>query len=129
LQAAKLIKGQGQITEGEREILARASSNISDPAESIYKKAKMLEAIARKNDEMGKLYRSADKSQTRNFTDFIDKDPTIQKLNAQYRTELTQILNEKVDFSKARAAVAAGGAKKVQHPTEIQAIINKGKPQ
>jgi hypothetical protein len=28
LQAAKLIKGQGQITEGEREILRRASASI-----------------------------------------------------------------------------------------------------
>jgi hypothetical protein len=128
LQAAKMIKGQGQITEGEREILARASSSISDPAESIYKKAKMLEAIARKNDEMGKLYRSADPSETRSFRQFIDKDPTIQKLNAQYRKELTEILNEKVDLSKQRTA-AAGGAKKVQHPADIQAIINKGKPQ
>lgn len=77
---------------------------------------------------MGKLYRSADPSETRSFRQFIDKDPTIQKLNAQYRKELTEILNEKVDLSKQRTA-AAGGAKKVQHPADIQAIINKGKPQ
>jgi soluble lytic murein transglycosylase-like protein len=126
LQAAKLIKGQGQITEGEREILARASSSIKDPAESIYKKAKMLEAISRKNEELGKLYRSADPTSTRNFRQFIDKDETVAKLNAQYRKELTAILNEEVDFSKQRAAA---GGKKVQHPADIQAIINKGKPQ
>ncbi len=126
LQAAKMIKGQGQITEGEREILARASSSIKDPAEAIYKKAKMLEAIARKNDEMGKLYREADPTSTRNFRQFIDKDPNIKQLNAQYRKELTDILNEKVDFSKQRNA--AGSSKKIEHPKDIKAILDRNKP-
>lgn len=124
LQAAKMIKGQGQITEGEREILARASSSIKDPAEAIYKKAKMLEAIARKNDELGKLYRAADPTATKNFRQFIDKNPEVTKLNEKFRKELSDILNEEVDFSKQRAA---SGAKKIQHPSDIQAIINKGK--
>ena len=124
LQAAKMIKGQGQITEGEREILARASSSIKDPAEAIYKKAKMLEAIARKNDELGKLYRATDPTATKNFRDFIDRNPQVMKLNEKFRKELTDILNEEVDFSKQRAA---SGAKKIQHPADIEAIIKKGK--
>lgn len=124
LQAAKMIKGQGQITEGEREILARASSSIKDPAEAIYKKAKMVEAIARKNDELGKLYRAADPKAIRNFRQFYDQDPGVAKLHEKYRKELSGILNEEVDFSKQRAAA---GAKKIQHPPAIQAIIDKDK--
>jgi hypothetical protein len=121
LQAAKMIKGQGQITEGEREILARASSSVRDPAESIYKKAKMLEAIARKNDELAKIYGSGD--EYKNFRQF-KTDPRVKALDVKYRDELKTILNEKVDFSKQRADA---GLKQVQHPSDIQAIINKGK--
>jgi len=125
LQAAKLIKGQGQITEGEREILARASSSIKDPSEAIYKKAKMLEAIARKNDELGKIYKASSDDETKNFRKFLKEDPRIAALNKQYRTELTEILNEKVDFTKQRAA--AGGKKPV-YPKEVQDAIDRNKP-
>lgn len=126
LQAAKMIKGQGQITEGEREILARASSSAMDPSESIYKKAKMLEAIARKNDELGKIYKEASDDETKNFRKFIKENPKVAELNKQYREELRTILNEKVDFTKQREAA---GLKKVQHPADIEAILNKGKKQ
>jgi hypothetical protein len=125
LQAAKLIKGQGQITEGEREILARASSSIKDPSESIYKKAKMLEAIARKNDALGKVYKESSDDQTKNFRKFMKEDPRVAALNKQYRAELTEILNEKVDFTKQRAA--AGGKKPV-YPKEVQDAIDRNKP-
>jgi hypothetical protein len=125
LQAAKMIKGQGQITEGEREILARASSSIKDPAESIYKKARMLEAIARKNDALGKVYKESSDEQTKNFRKFIKEDPRVAALNKQYRAELTEILNEKVDFTKLRAAA---GAKKPVYPKEVQDAINRNKP-
>ena len=120
LQAAKMIKGQGQITEGEREILSRASSSIKDPAEAIYKKAKMLEAIAKKNDELSKIY--GDGSEYKNFRQF-KTDARVKELDDKYRDELKTILNEKVDFSKQRESA---GLKKVQHPADIQAILNKG---
>ena len=127
LKAASLIKGQGQITEGEREILKRASSSIKDPAEAIYKKAKMLEALAKKHDEMREIYaKTPGPAKNRNFETFMEEDPRILKLHDNYRKELSVILNEKVDFSKQRAA--AGKTKKLEHPSEIQAIINKGKP-
>ena len=125
LKAAKLIKGQGQITEGEREILKRASSDIRDPAESIYKKAKMIEALGRKNEEMRKIYSNTPLKDKSDFETFRETNPEIRKLDALYRAELINIVNENVDFSKQRAAA---GAKKVQHPADIQAIINKGKP-
>jgi hypothetical protein len=125
LKAAKLIKGQGQITEGEREILKRASSDIRDPAESIYKKAKMIEALGRKNEEMRKIYSNTPLKDKTDFETFRETNPEIRKLDALYRAELINIVNENVDFSKQRAAA---GAKKVQHPADIQAIINKGKP-
>jgi soluble lytic murein transglycosylase-like protein len=125
LKAAKLIKGQGQITEGEREILKRASSDIRDPAEAIYKKAKMIEALGRKNEEMRKIYSNAPLKDKTDFETFRETNPEIRKLDVIYRAELNNIVNENVDFSKQRAAA---GAKKVQHPADIQAIINKGKP-
>lgn len=127
LKAASLIKGQGQITEGEREILKRASSSIKDPAEAVFKKARMLEALAKKHDEMREIYaKTPGTAKNRNFEKFMEENPQIQKLHVQYRQELSEILNEKVDFSKQRAA--AGKTKPVQHPKEVQAIIDRNKP-
>jgi hypothetical protein len=106
LKAAKLIKGQGQITEGEREILQRASSSLKDPAESIYKKAKMLERIADMNAELGEIY--GDGSKYPNFRTFaMSKDPRVIDIHKRYTKDLTDILNEKVDFRKNAPGAAA----------------------
>ena len=103
LKAAKLIKGQGQITEGEREILKHASSSTKDPAEAVYKKAKMLERIADLNEELSKIYGNGSKFQ--NFRDF-NTDPRVIAIHQRYQKDLEGILNEKVDFSKAAPGVA-----------------------
>lgn len=111
LKAAKLIKGQGQITEGEREILQRASSSLKDPAEAIYKKAKMLERIADLNAELGKIYGNGSKYP--NFRDFaFSDDPRVLDIHARYTKDLENILNEKVDFRKNAPGAPAPAAPK-----------------
>ena len=122
LNAAKIIKGQGQITEGEREILQRASASISDPAELIYKKARILERANRKNEELAAIYGSGE-----NFNDFrkFSQDKRFVEIMGRYRNELEDIMNEEVDFRKLKSGAAAKGP---SHPEDIQAIINRNKP-
>ena len=121
LQAAKIIKGQGQITEGEREILQRASSSISDPAELIYKKARILERANQKNEELAKIYGSGEK-----FTNFrkFAQDPQFQAIMKKFRADLNGIMDEEVSFNKPKVGAKPG---KVDHPEDIQEIIKRNK--
>lgn len=121
LQAAKIIKGQGQITEGEREILQRASSSISDPAELIYKKARILERANQKNEELAKIYGSGEK-----FTNFrkFAQDPQFQAIMKKFRTDLNGIMDEEISFNKPKVGAKPG---KVDHPEDIQEIIKRNK--
>ena len=121
LQAAKIIKGQGQITEGEREILQRASSSISDPAELIYKKARILERANQKNEELAKIYGSGEK-----FTNFrkFAQDPQFQAIMKKYRQDLNGIMDEEISFNKPKVGAKPG---KVDHPEDIQEIIKRNK--
>lgn len=121
LKAARMIKGQGQITEGERDILKNASSSIKDPAEAIYKKAKMLERIADLNEELSKIY--GDGSGFKNFRTF-NQDPRVIDIHKRYQNDLNNILNEQVSFNRGTpgAAPAAG-------PKEGDTSVSKsGKP-
>jgi len=119
LQAAKLIKGQGQITEGEREILQRASSNISDPAELIYKKARVLERVTKMNEELSKVYGTGE-----GYTDFrkFKNDPEFIRIHKEFRGDLENILKESPSFARPVA-----GQPKTQYPQDIQNIINRNK--
>jgi hypothetical protein len=121
LQAAKIIKGQGQITEGEREILQRASSSISDPAELIYKKARILERANQKNEELAKIYGSGEK-----FTNFrkFAQDPQFQAIMKKFRADLNGIMDEEISFNKPKVGAKPG---KVDHPEDIQEIIKRNK--
>jgi len=121
LQAAKIIKGQGQITEGEREILQRASSSISDPAELIYKKARILERANQKNEELARIYGSGEK-----FTNFrkFAQDPQFQEIMKKYRQDLNGIMDEEISFNKPKVNAKPG---KVDHPEDIQEIIKRNK--
>lgn len=103
LQAAKLIKGQGQITEGEREILQRASSSIKDPAELIYKKARAIERITEMNEQLAAIYGDGEK-----FTNFrkFKTDPEFKRIHSEFRADLVKILNEKVDFTRSKVGAA-----------------------
>ena len=124
LQAAKLIKGQGQITEGEREILQRASSNINDPAELIYKKARVLERVTKMNEELSKVYGTGE-----NFTDFrkFKNDPEFIRIHKEFRGDLENILKESPPFARSIAGPTASIKSQVKHPQEIQDIINRNK--
>jgi hypothetical protein len=120
LQAAKLIKGQGQITEGEREILRRASASLDDPAELLYKKARILERANQKNEALAAIYGSGEK-----FADFekFSQNPDFRKIMKEYKADLNSIMDEKVDFRK----IKPGAATKAKHPDDIQDLINKSK--
>jgi hypothetical protein len=124
LQAAKLIKGQGQITEGEREILQRASSNISDPAELIYKKARVLERVTKMNEELSKVYGTGE-----GYTDFrkFKNDPEFIRIHKEFRGDLENILKESPSFVRPIAGQPKQVKPQVQHPQEIQDIINRNK--
>jgi hypothetical protein len=122
LQAAKLIKGQGQITEGEREILRRASASLDDPAELLYKKARILERANQKNEALAAIYGSGEK-----FADFekFSQDPEFRKIMKEYKVDLNNIMSEKVDFKKLKPGVEPS---KGAHPPDIQDIIKRNKP-
>jgi hypothetical protein len=124
LQTAKLIKGQGQITEGEREILQRASSSISDPAELIYKKAKVLERVTKMNEELAQVYGTGE-----NFTNFrkFKDDPEFKRIHKEFRGDLENILKESPSFVRPIAGQPTAVKPQVQHPQEIQDIINRNK--
>ena len=119
LQAAKLIKGQGQITEGEREILQRASSSIKDPAELIYKKARVLERVTAMNEQLAAVYGDGEK-----FTNFrkFKNDPEFKRIHAEFRGDLENILNEKTDFTRPKA----GAPSAIKEGTED--VSKTGKP-
>jgi hypothetical protein len=121
LQAAKLIKGQGQITEGEREILRRASASLDDPAELLYKKARIIERATRKNEQLAAIYGAGEK-----FADFekFSQDPEFKQIMKEYRADLNNIMGEKVDFRKLKPGATSP---KVQHPSDIQDILNRNK--
>lgn len=119
LQAAKLIKGQGQITEGEREILQRASSSIKDPAELIYKKARVLERVTAMNEQLAAIYGDGEK-----FTNFrkFKNDPEFKRIHSEFRGDLENILNEKTDFTRSKA----GAPSAIKEGTED--VSKTGKP-
>lgn len=99
LEAAKLVQGQGSVSDGERAIIKSASLNISDPAEVIYKKAKMLE----RREELNKALRSAYKGGKgyASFSDFMDDERSpAYALIQSYENDLKGILNEKVTLNK-----------------------------
>jgi hypothetical protein len=124
LQTAKLIKGQGQITEGEREILQRASSSGGDPAELIYKKAKVLERVTKMNEELAQVYGTGE-----NFTDFrkFKNDPEFKRIHKEFRSDLENILKESPSFVRPIAGQPTAVKPQVQYPQDIQDIINRNK--
>jgi hypothetical protein len=122
LQAAKLIKGQGQITEGEREILRRASASLDDPAELLYKKARIIERANKKNEALAAIYGAGEK-----FADFekFPQDENFRRIMKEYKADLNSIMDEKVDFRKLKPGVEPS---KGAHPPDIQDIIKRNKP-
>jgi hypothetical protein len=93
-EAKAKMQGQGQISDSERGLIGRASADISDPAESLMKKAKMLEARARTQERIADLYGDGTKYLT-NFTAFKNT-PEYKAIAKEYDKELESILKEKI---------------------------------
>jgi hypothetical protein len=98
LDASAVMNGQGQISDGERVILRKAAISIEDPAEVVYKKARMMEARQETLKKLGNLYGDGSKY-IRNFGAFKN-DPQYKAIQDQYEKQLDQIYKEKVNLPK-----------------------------
>ena len=60
------------------------------------------------------------------FADFekFSQDTEFKKIMKEYRTDLNNIMGEKVDFRKLKPGATSP---KVQHPSDIQDILNRNK--
>lgn len=120
LKASRLIQGQGQVSEQEREVLRRMSGSIKDPAELIYKRARIMD----KRNEFDQATRQLYEKKGMRSLSALQKDDQYKALLKAYEKDLDNVYNEKVDFSAAR--VRRSGAP-VEHPKDIQEILNRNK--
>jgi len=111
LDASQAMNGQGQISDGEREIIRAASISIEDPAEVVYKKAKMMEARQETLQKLKSLYGDGSKY-SRNFMGF-KSTPEYLAISNAYEDRLRQIANEDVKIDRSMVGKDRGpGAKK-----------------
>lgn len=101
LDAAQAMNGQGQISDGEREIIRAASISIEDPAEVVYKKARMMELRQNTLQKLRGIYGTGDKYTT-NFERFKN-EPEYKRIAAEYESQLRDIVNEDVQFDRSQA--------------------------
>lgn len=118
LKASRLIQGQGQVSEQEREVLRRMSGSIKDPAELIYKRARIMD----KRNEFDQATRQLYENKGFRSLNQLQKDKTYLALLKAYEKDLDNVYNEKADFSAAR--VSRKGST-VEHPKDIQDIIKR----
>ena len=125
LEAAKLVQGQGSVSDGERAIIKAASLNISDPAEVIYKKAKMLERREELNKELRSLYKGG--KGYASFSDFMDdeRSPAYAAIQ-KYENDLKGIFGEKVSLNRVGtpAAKPADQGISSQDIQDIKALLS-----
>jgi hypothetical protein len=118
LRASRLIQGQGQVSEQERDVIRRMSGSIKDPAELIYKRARIID----KRNEFDQTTRQLYEKKGYRSLNQLRQDPQYQSLLKAYEKDLDTVYNEKVDFGAAR--VKQPGSKS-PHPKDIQDIINR----
>jgi len=106
LDASAVMNGQGQISDGERVILRKAAISIEDPAEVVYKKARMMEARQETLKKLGELYGDGSKY-IRNFG-ALKADPQYKAIQDQYERRLEEIYNEKVNLPKPAKGARPG---------------------
>lgn len=109
LDASSAMNGQGQISDGERKILEKASISIDDPAEVVYKKAKMMIARQETLKQLSEIYGDGSKY-IRNF-DAFKNDPQYKKIEKAYVARLNAIMDEDVKLEKKAPAESKGAAK------------------
>lgn len=106
LDAAQVMNGQGQISDSERQILRAAAISIEDPAEVVYKKAKMMQARQETLQKLKEVY--GDGSQfTRNFQAFKN-DPRYQQISREYEERIRQIAKEDVKIDRSMVGKVPG---------------------
>ena len=120
LRASRLIQGQGQVSEQERDVIRRMSGSIKDPAELIYKRARIID----KRNEFDQTTRQLYEKKGYRSLNQLRQDPQYQSLLKAYEKDLDTVYNEKVDFGAAR--VKQPGSKS-PHPKDIQEILNRNK--
>ena len=123
LMNSQMIKGQGQVSNAERQIIRDASVSISDPAEVIYKRAKMVARRAELDSQLSDIYGAKEYT---NFEDF-KRDPAYKAAFKQYENDLRNIVNEKVVLTKANIKANQVRQRKAaqQMPQDIADIVNK----
>jgi hypothetical protein len=109
LDASAVMNGQGQISDGERKILEKASISIDDPAEVVYKKAKMMIARQETLRQLSEIYGDGSKY-IRNF-DAFKNDPRYKKIEKEYEARLEKIMAEDVKLEKKMPVEGKGSAK------------------
>ena len=102
--AREYLKGQGSVSDNERELIRAAVGSIKDPAQLLIKQAEILKERAEFDRDMAALRRQHRKSAKESggysgYTDFIDSDD-VQNLIAQHNAKLAGILS--VDPSKVK---------------------------
>ena len=90
------------------------SGTISDPAELIYKRARIMDKRSEFDQAARKLYDENDFKSMREF----QRDPRYLGLLRAYHDDLDSVYNEKVDFTKARTA-GSGAPAKAGRPTDL----------
>jgi len=106
LDASQAMNGQGQISDGEREIIRAASISIEDPAEVVYKKAKMMEARQDTLQKLKSLYGDGRKY-AKSFVGF-QSSPEYLKISEAYEEQLRKIANEDVKIDRSMVGKTQG---------------------
>ena len=102
LDASAVMNGQGQISDGERKILQKAAISIEDPAEVVYKKAKMMQARQETLQKLAEVYGDGVRFRT-NFNAFKN-DPQYKRITAEYEKRLDAIAAEDIKIPRVSAA-------------------------
>jgi hypothetical protein len=102
LDASAVMNGQGQISDGERKILSKASISIEDPAEVVYKKAKMMQARQETLQKLAEVYGDGIRFRT-SFKAF-ENDPQYKRIAAEYEKQLDAIAAEDIKIPRVSAA-------------------------
>ena len=93
-----MLKGQGQISDYEQRVIDRMAGSIKDPAELLYKTAKLVQARDKYLMAARELY---DKQQWKRFSDF-NKSEQAKALRNSYFDEVDSIYSSEPNFAAAR---------------------------
>lgn len=98
IRSRQMLKGQGQISDYEQRVIDRMAGSIKDPAELLYKTAKLVQARDKYLMAARELY---DKQQWKRFSDF-NKSEQAKALRNSYFDEVDSIYSSEPNFAAAR---------------------------